>query len=44
MALSEKEFSIIKKKMDKIDQRLDDLYKIGMQNTEMLLLWRNVMK
>ena len=27
MALTEKEFSVIKKKMDKIDQRLDDLYK-----------------
>ena len=27
MALTEKEFSMIKKKMDKIDQRLDDLYK-----------------
>ena len=26
MALTEKEFSMIKKKMDKIDQRLDDLY------------------
>ena len=26
MALTEKEFSVIKKKMDKIDQRLDDLY------------------
>ena len=27
MALNEEDFSIIKKKMDKIDQRLDDLYK-----------------
>ena len=27
MALTEKEFSMIKKKMDKIDQRLDELYK-----------------
>ena len=27
MALTEKEFSVIKKKMNKIDQRLDDLYK-----------------
>ena len=27
MALTEKEFSATKKKMDKIDQRLDDLYK-----------------
>ena len=27
MALTEKEFSMIKKKMDKIDHRLDDLYK-----------------
>ena len=27
MALTEKEFSVIKKKMDKIDQRLGDLYK-----------------
>ena len=27
MALTEKEFSVIKKKMDKIDQRLDNLYK-----------------
>ena len=27
MALTEKEFSVIKKKMDKIDQRMDDLYK-----------------
>ena len=27
MTLTEKEFSMIKKKMDKIDQRLDDLYK-----------------
>ena len=27
MALTEKEFSVIKKRMDKIDQRLDDLYK-----------------
>ena len=27
MALTEKEFSVIKRKMDKIDQRLDDLYK-----------------
>ena len=27
MALTEKEFSMIKKKMDKIDCRLDDLYK-----------------
>ena len=27
MALTEKEFSMIKKKMDKIDRRLDDLYK-----------------
>ena len=27
MALSEEDFSVIKKKMDKIDQRLDDLYK-----------------
>ena len=27
MALTEKEFSVIKKKIDKIDQRLDDLYK-----------------
>ena len=27
MALTEKEFSVIKKKMDKIDQRLDELYK-----------------
>ena len=27
MALTEKEFSMIKKKIDKIDQRLDDLYK-----------------
>ena len=26
MALTEKEFSVIKKEMDKIDQRLDDLY------------------
>ena len=26
MALTEKEFSMIKKNMDKIDQRLDDLY------------------
>ena len=26
MALTEKEFSMIKKKMDKLDQRLDDLY------------------
>ena len=26
MAITEKEFSMIKKKMDKIDQRLDDLY------------------
>ena len=44
MALNEEGFSIIKKKMDKIDKRLDDLYKIGMQNMEMLLLWRNVIK
>ena len=28
MALTEKEFSVIKKKMDKIDQRSGDLYKI----------------
>ena len=27
MALTEKEFSVIKKKMDKIDHRLDELYK-----------------
>ena len=27
MALTEKEFSMIKKKMDKIDHRLDELYK-----------------
>ena len=27
MALTDKEFSVIMKKMDKIDQRLDDLYK-----------------
>ena len=27
MALTEEDFSVIKKKMDKIDQRLDDLYK-----------------
>ena len=27
MALTKKEFSVIKRKMDKIDQRLDDLYK-----------------
>ena len=27
MALSEEDFSVIKKKMDKIDQRLDNLYK-----------------
>ena len=27
MALAEKEFSMIKKKMDKIDHRLDELYK-----------------
>ena len=27
LALSEEDFSVIKKKMDKIDQRLDDLYK-----------------
>ena len=27
MALTEKEFFMIKKKMDKIDQRLDELYK-----------------
>ena len=27
MALTEKEFSVIKKKIDKIDQRLDNLYK-----------------
>ena len=27
MALTEKEFSVIKKKMENIDQRLDDLYK-----------------
>ena len=27
MVLTEKEFSVIKKKMDKIDQRLDNLYK-----------------
>ena len=27
MALTEKEFSVIKKKMEKIDQRLDNLYK-----------------
>ena len=27
MALNEEDFSAIKKKMDKIDQRLDDLYK-----------------
>ena len=27
MALTEREFSMIKKKMDKIDQRLDELYK-----------------
>ena len=27
MALTEKEFSVIRKKMDKIDQRLDNLYK-----------------
>ena len=27
MALTEKEFSMIKRKMDKIDQRLNDLYK-----------------
>ena len=27
MALTEKEFCMIKKKMDKIDHRLDDLYK-----------------
>ena len=35
MALTEKEFSMIKKKMDKIDHRLNELYKIGMQNMEM---------
>ena len=35
MALTEKEFSMIKKKMDKIDHRLDELYKLGMQNMEM---------
>ena len=27
MALTEKEFSVIRRKMDKIDQRLDNLYK-----------------
>ena len=27
LALTEKDFTAIKKKMDKIDQRLDDLYK-----------------
>ena len=27
MALTEKEFSMIKKKMDKVDHRLDELYK-----------------
>ena len=27
LALTEEDFSVIKKKMDKIDQRLDDLYK-----------------
>ena len=27
MALTEKEFSMIKKMMDKIDHRLDELYK-----------------
>ena len=27
MALTEKEFSVIKKKIDKIDQSLDNLYK-----------------
>ena len=27
MALTEKEFSMIKKKMDKIDQRLNEMYK-----------------
>ena len=27
IALTEEDFSVIKKKMDKIDQRLDDLYK-----------------
>ena len=42
LALTEREFSAIKEKMDKIDQRLDDLYKIGMQNMEMLILWKNV--
>ena len=35
MALTEKEFSITKWKMDKIDHRLHEMYKIGMQNMEM---------
>ena len=35
MALIEKEFFMIKKKMDKIDHPLNELYKIGMQSMEM---------
>ena len=35
MALTEKEFSMIKQKMDKIDHCLYEMYKIGMQNMEM---------
>ena len=42
MALTEKEFSMIKKKMDKIDQRLDELIKTGTQNMETLLPKKNV--
>ena len=38
MAMTEKEFSMIKKKMDKIDHHLNELYKIGMQNMEMQIL------
>ena len=38
MASTEKEFSMIKSKMDKIDQCLNELYKIGMWNMEMPIL------
>ena len=44
LTLTKKDFVVIKRKMDKIDQRLDELYKTGMLNIEMLSLQRNVKK
>ena len=45
MALTEKEFSMIKRKMDKIDCRLDELYRNWHAwNMETLILWKSVKK